>query len=61
MRGGAKKEVGDVAYRVWRLYLASCAYWFAVGYISVYQTLLAKRIDGRSGLPLRRDDWYTNT
>ena len=57
----AKKEVGDVAYRVWRLYLASCAYWFAVGYISVYQTLLAKRIDGRSGLPLRRDDWYTNT
>ena len=54
----AKKEVGETTYRVWRLYMAGCAYWFAAAHIAVYQTLLVRRRNGRSGLPLLRNDWY---
>ena len=45
-------------YRTWRLYLAGCAHWFTSGHITVYQSLLVKRDQGRSGLPLLRADWY---
>ena len=54
----ARKEVGETTYRVWRLYMAGCAHWFAAGHIAVYQTLLVKRRNGRSGFPLLRNDWY---
>ena len=54
----AKKEVGETTYRVWRLYMAGCAHWFAAGYVAVYQTLLVKHRNGRSGFPLLRNDWY---
>ena len=54
----AKKEVGETTYRVWRLYMGGCAHWFAAAYAGVYQTLLVKRREGRSGFPLLRNDWY---
>ena len=54
----AKKEVGEKTYRVWRLYMAGCAHWFAAAHGGVYQTLLVKRRNGRSGFPLLRNDWY---
>ena len=54
----ARKEVGETTYRVWRLYMAGCAHWFAAGHGGVYQTLLVKRRNGRSCLPLLRNDWY---
>ena len=39
--------------------MAASAYAFDRGYLSVYQTLLSRPDpDGRTGLPLRRDDWY---
>ena len=57
-REAALRQVDERTYRVWRLYLAGCAYWFAKGYISVYQALFAKPDNGRSGIPLLRRDWY---
>ncbi|BFU90581.1 MAG: cyclopropane-fatty-acyl-phospholipid synthase [Nitrospira sp.] len=56
--GRAVDLVGETTYRVWRLYLAASAYWFRKGRLNVYQVLCAKPSDGRSGLPLTREDWY---
>lgn len=51
--------VGESTYRVWRLYLAASAHGFDHGDIAIYQTLLAKpHVDGRTNLPLTRQDWY---
>lgn len=51
--------VDELTYRVWRLYMAASAHAFDKGSRSVYQVLLSKPDDqGRSGLPLTRDDWY---
>ena len=54
----AIEEVGERTYRVWRLYMAASAHWFAKGFISVYQALLVKPHNGQSGMPLLREDWY---
>ena len=48
----------EKTYRLWRLYLAGAAHKFRVGQNSVYQVLLSKTVDGMSGLPLTRGDWY---
>ncbi len=53
--------LGEKGYRVWRLYLASCAHGFHAGLFDVYQTLLSKPFHGVSGLPLTREDWYRPT
>jgi cyclopropane-fatty-acyl-phospholipid synthase len=55
----ALKEIDEAAYRIWRLYMAGSAHGFQVGYLSIYQSLLAK-IDGRgfSSAPLTREEWY---
>lgn len=44
-------------YRLWRLYMAGCAYHFEHGATNVYQ-LLAGCAHQASSLPLRRDDLY---
>jgi len=54
----AKKLVGEVKYRTWRLYLAGSAHFFRTGKLDLHQTLLVKRENGPSGLPLTREDWY---
>jgi cyclopropane-fatty-acyl-phospholipid synthase len=54
----AKQLVGDLKYRIWRLYLAGSAYYFQSGKLDLYQSLLARAADGRCGLPLTREDWY---
>lgn len=53
------REIDETSYRIWRLYMAGSAHGFRKGYLSVYQTLLAK-IDGRgfSQAPLTRENWY---
>lgn len=56
--GRAMDLVGETTYRVWRLYLAASAQWFRMGRLNVYQTLFTKPSEGRSGLPLTREDWY---
>lgn len=51
--------VDEPTYRVWRLYMAGSAHGFAIGRNNVYQALLVKpNVDGCSGLPLTRSDWY---
>ena len=50
--------VDEPTYRVWRLFLSGSAYGFSAGWLNVYQTLLVKPDEGRSGLPLTRADWY---
>ena len=57
-REEARRLVGEVAYRIWRLYMAGAAYGFDTGRLSVFQSLLAKCERGMSGLPLKRADWY---
>jgi cyclopropane-fatty-acyl-phospholipid synthase len=49
----------EVTYRVWRLYMAACAYCFRTGSLNIYQALLAKPAGDDSRLPLTRADWYT--
>jgi cyclopropane-fatty-acyl-phospholipid synthase len=55
----ARKLMGDVAYRIWRSYMAVSAHGFETGRVTIYQALLAKPDRGNSGLPLTRADWYT--
>ncbi|KOP57629.1 fatty acid methyltransferase [Pseudomonas coronafaciens pv. porri] len=45
--------------RIWRLYLAGCAYGFTKGWINLHQILAVKPFaDGSTGLPLTREDIY---
>jgi len=51
-------EVGERAYRVWRLYMTGCALQFEQGATGIYQ-ILAVRKDGKPpALPLTRRDIY---
>ncbi|MBI2502118.1 MAG: class I SAM-dependent methyltransferase [Candidatus Latescibacteria bacterium] len=54
----ALRHVDEATYRIWRLYMAGSANWFARGYLGVFQALLVKPDRGISGLPLTRGDWY---
>ncbi|HZR64220.1 MAG TPA: cyclopropane-fatty-acyl-phospholipid synthase family protein [Terriglobales bacterium] len=54
----ASELVGELKYRIWRLYLAGSAYYFQCGKLDLYQSLLLKNADGPSRMPLTRADWY---
>ncbi len=54
----ARRITDDTLYRIWRLYMAGAAHRLRSGRLNIYQTLLAKPLNGRSGLPLTREDWY---
>ena len=54
----ARRVADEVAYRVWRLYMALAVHQFTSGRTTIYQTLLSKPDRGASGLPLTRADWY---
>jgi cyclopropane-fatty-acyl-phospholipid synthase len=54
----ARRHTDEVAYRIWRLYMAGARYSFRHNRLNLYQILLAKPDRGRSGLPLQRTDWY---
>jgi cyclopropane-fatty-acyl-phospholipid synthase len=57
-RDAAVRATDELTYRVWRLYMAGSAYGFETGRLNVYQALFAKPAQGRTLLPLTRDDWY---
>jgi cyclopropane-fatty-acyl-phospholipid synthase len=57
-RAEAVRLTDDVCYRVMRIYLVGARFGFEMGGYGLYQTLLSKPDDGRSGLPLTRADWY---
>jgi cyclopropane-fatty-acyl-phospholipid synthase len=48
----------EVTYRIYRLYLAGAASGFRTGLYGVYQSLMVKPDNGRSGFPPTRADWY---
>ena len=55
----AAAAVDEVAYRIWRLYMAGSRYAFRTGRLNLYQALFAKpHPGGASGLPRGRADWY---
>ncbi len=57
----ALNYVDEPTYRVWRLFMSGSAYGFTAGSLNLYQALLVKPGNGgQSGLPLRREDWYTS-
>jgi cyclopropane-fatty-acyl-phospholipid synthase len=56
--GEAKRLVGEPTYRRFRLFLVVALREMESGPGKLYQTLLVKPRNGRSGLPLRREDWY---
>ncbi len=58
-REEAVSMVGEQTYRVWRMYMASCAKAFATGKIGIIQVLLSKPDEGGvAHLPLTRADLY---
>jgi cyclopropane-fatty-acyl-phospholipid synthase len=54
----ARRIVGDLTYRIWRLYMSGSAHGFKTGRLNLYQVLLSKPLNGESQLPLTREDWY---
>lgn len=57
-RDSLLKLVSEKTYRIWLLYMAGSAAAFKRGDLNLFQTLLSNPDHGRSGLPLRREDWY---
>lgn len=56
----ARRITSETTYRIWRLYMAASAHRFRSARLNVYQMLLAKPVNGKSGMPLSRADWYRN-
>jgi cyclopropane-fatty-acyl-phospholipid synthase len=54
----ARRLAGEIKYRIWRLYMAGSAHYFQTGRLDVYQSLLVKRENDGTRLPLTRADWY---
>lgn len=55
----AASMVPEQALRIWRLYLAGCAYGFAQGWMNLHQILAVKPLpDGGHNLPWSRTDIY---
>jgi cyclopropane-fatty-acyl-phospholipid synthase len=54
-----RKYVDEATYRIWLLYMAGSAAAFFRGDIAIYQVLLSRPEQGKSRLPLVREDWYS--
>jgi cyclopropane-fatty-acyl-phospholipid synthase len=55
----ARAEVGDKRFRIWRMYLAGCAYAFEQHWTSIHQIVAVKAGGpGLNPLPLTRDYMY---
>ena len=57
-RDKAIRHSSEATYRLWRLYMAGCAFYFDEGSIGIHQVLAGQR-HSPLPLPLRRDDLYT--
>ncbi len=53
------KLVGEVSYRIFRIYMTGAPLGFKFGLYGLNQCLLAKPHEGELKLPLTRADWYT--
>lgn len=57
----ALAALGEERYRLWRIYLNACGYYFAHGHLSIFQTLLAKPDEQRQvPIPPSRGDIYAD-
>ena len=56
----AVRLVGERTYRIWRLYMTSCALQFEQGCTGIYQILASAKASGLPDLPLTRRDLYAN-
>ncbi|MFC4639991.1 class I SAM-dependent methyltransferase [Deinococcus hohokamensis] len=55
----ALAALGEQRFRLWRLYLGACVFYFQKGHLSLFQSLLAKPdADRCAHLPLSREDLY---
>ena len=55
----ASRYVSDKALRIWRVYLAGCAYGFRRNWMNIHQILAVKpQADGSHHVPWTRDDIY---
>jgi cyclopropane-fatty-acyl-phospholipid synthase len=54
----ARRITNGTIYRTWRLYMAASAHRFRSARLNLYQMLLARPVNGQSGMPLTRTDWY---
>jgi cyclopropane-fatty-acyl-phospholipid synthase len=50
--------VGEVSYRIFRIYMAGATLGFRYGTYGLYQCLVVKPEDGSANLPLTRAEWY---
>lgn len=57
-RDDALREVDEVTFRIWRLYMAACALEFEAGGTGIYQIVASKRAGGAWPVPLTRSDLY---
>jgi cyclopropane-fatty-acyl-phospholipid synthase len=57
----ALQEVGELRYRIWRLYMTACAQQFEEGATGVYQILASRRAGVPASIPLTRCDLYVQT
>jgi cyclopropane-fatty-acyl-phospholipid synthase len=56
----ARALVGERSLRIWRIYLAGCAYGFAHNWMNIHQVLAVKPLPGGGHhLPLTRADLYS--
>ncbi|WP_234009145.1 cyclopropane-fatty-acyl-phospholipid synthase family protein [Deinococcus sp. NW-56] len=57
----ALAALGEERYRLWRIYLNACGYYFSHGHLSIFQTLLAKPDERRQvPIPPSRADIYAD-
>ena len=55
----ARDIAGDKRYRIWRVYLAGCAYGFAYNWMNIDQMLACKLGDDQANpFPMTRDWMY---
>lgn len=58
-RAEALAALGEQRFRLWRIYLGACVYYFRKGHLSIFQSLLARPHEDRSvALPPSRADLY---
>jgi cyclopropane-fatty-acyl-phospholipid synthase len=57
-REAVLKLVGEVTYRIFRIYMAGATLGFKYGTYGLNQVLVSKPVDGATGMPLTRADWY---
>jgi cyclopropane-fatty-acyl-phospholipid synthase len=56
-----RKIAGDKRWRIWRMYLAGCAYAFTQEWMALHQILAVKSGSGVSVLPLTREYMYSDS